>query len=240
MPVSTLLFQGALLAHLVSLSLPSQRPPGPPAYPFAVGERLEYEATVGMVPVGSASIVVSPMATEQGRQAFVFAASGEARPLGLRFGAELTSYVGVQAFNSLRFHRKLIQGSSVNDVQFEIVPDSSRYRQLGDSRDWVAPSNPLDELAFLYYLRTARLKPGASYSISRYFQTGYNPVQVRVVNRETRTLPGGRSAPVLDLEITSRGMMMTVAMTDDARRLPVELELPLPFGRVTLELTRVT
>jgi hypothetical protein len=31
---------------------------------------------------------------------------------------------------------------------------------------------------------------------------------------------------------------MNVTMTDDARRLPVELDLPLPFGRVTLELTR--
>jgi hypothetical protein len=29
---------------------------------------------------------------------------------------------------------------------------------------------------------------------------------------------------------------MSVKLTDDARRLPVEMELPLPFGRVTLEL----
>ena len=29
-------------------------------------------------------------------------------------------------------------------------------------------------------------------------------------------------------------------MTDDARRLPVELELPLPFGWVTLELAKVS
>jgi hypothetical protein len=119
MPVPMLLFQGALLAHLVAPPLSAS-----PAYPFAVGERLDYEATVGVVPVGSATIVVNPMATEQGHQAFVFAATGEARPLGLKFGAELTSYVGVEPFNSLRFHRKLIQGSSVNDVQFQIVPDS--------------------------------------------------------------------------------------------------------------------
>jgi len=137
MSVSRLLFPGALLAHLLT----PQFPPGssPPAYPFAVGERLEYAANVGMVPVGSATMVVNAMATEQGHQAFVFAANGEARPLGMRFGAELTSYVGVQPFNSLRFHRKLIQGSSINDAQFQIVPDSSRYRQIGDPRDWVAP-----------------------------------------------------------------------------------------------------
>lgn len=236
MPVSSLLFQGALLALLTSPSSPAAAP----SYPFAVGERLQYDATVGMVPVGSASIVVNPMATEQGRQVFVFAASGEARPLGLQFGAELTSYVGVQAFNSLRFHRKLIQGSTVNDVQFQIVPDSSRYRQIGDRRDWVAPSNPLDELAFLYYLRTARLQPGASYSISRYFQTGYNPVRVRVTGRETRTLPDGKSTPVLTLEVTSRGNLVTLALTDDARRLPVEIDLPLPFGRVTLQLSKTS
>ena len=229
MPILPLLLHGALLARLAA-----------PPYPFAVGERLEYEATVGMIPVGSATISVNPMALERGREAFVFSASGEARPMGLRFGAELTSYVGVQAFSSLRFHRKLIQGGSVNDAQFQIVPDSSRYRQIGDPRDWAAPPNPLDELAFLYYLRTARLKPGATYSIPRYFQTGYNPVQVRVTGRETRKLPDGRSAPVLTLEVTSRGNLVTIAMTDDARRLPVQIDLPLPFGRVTLELSKAS
>jgi Protein of unknown function (DUF3108) len=229
MPILPLLLHGALLARLVA-----------PPYPFAVGERLEYDASVGMIPVGSATISVNPMTRERGREAFVFSASGEARPMGLRFGAQLTSYVGVQAFSSLRFHRKLIQGSSVNDAQFQIVPDSSRYRQIGDPRDWAAPPNPLDELAFLYYLRTARLKPGATYSISRYFQTGYNPVQVRVTGRETRALPDGRSAPVLTLEITSRGNLVTIAMTDDARRLPVQIDLPLPFGRVTLELSKAS
>ena len=229
MPILPLLLHGALLARLVA-----------PPYPFAVGERLEYDASLGMIPVGSATISVNPMTQERGRQAFVFSASGEARPMGLKFGAELTSYVGVQAFSSLRFHRKLIQGGSVNDVQFQIVPDSSRYRQVGDPRDWAAPADPLDELAFLYYLRTARLKPGATYSISRYFQTGYNPVQVRVTGRETRTLPDGKSAPVLVLEITSRGNLVTVAMTDDVRRLPVEIDLPLPFGRVTLALSKAS
>ena len=229
MPILPLLLHGALLARLVA-----------PPYPFAVGERLEYDASLGMIPVGSATISVNPMTQERGRQAFVFSASGEARPMGLKFGAELTSYVGVQAFSSLRFHRKLIQGTSVNDVQFQIVPDSSRYRQIGDPRDWAAPPDPLDELAFLYYLRTARLKPGATYSISRYFQTGYNPVQVRVTGRETRALPDGKSVPVLTLEITSRGNVVTVALTDDARRLPVEIDLPLPFGRVTLALSKAS
>jgi hypothetical protein len=227
MPVSILLLHAALLARLTAAP-----------YPFAVGERLEYEARLGIIPVGTAMMSVNPMTRERGRQAFVFAATGEGRPLGLRMGAELTSWVGAEGFNSLRFHRRIIQGGSVDDAQFQIVPDSGRYREVGVPQDWLAPRNPLDELAFLYYLRTLPLKLGASYSIPRYFNTGYNPIQVRVVSRDTRTLPDGSTAPALTLEISSRGMLVSVTLTDDARRLPVELDLPLPFGRVTLELTR--
>ncbi len=227
MPLSILLAHAALLAHLAA------------PYPFAVGERLHYEAKLGIVPIGMATMSVNPMTQERGREAFVFAAVGEGRPLGLRVGGELTSYVGTRGFNSLRFHRRVFQGSSVDESQYQIIPDSSRYREDGVPRDWASPENPLDELAFLYYLRTVPLKVGATYQIPRYFKTGYNPVAVRVVSRDSRELPDGRTAPVLELEITSHSLLMNVTMTDDARRLPVQLELPLPFGRVTLELTRV-
>ncbi len=230
MPVVTLLAHAALLARLAAA----------PPYPFAVGETLQFNALLGMLPIGSATMKVNPMGRERGREAFVFAATGEGRPLGVRVGAALTSYVGTQGFNSLRFDRRVFQGSSVDEAQFQIVPDSSRYREVGVPRDWASPRDPLDELAFLYYLRTVPLKVGSTYQIPRYFKTGYNPVQVRVVSREVRQLPTGASVPVLQLEITSRSITMNVAMTDDAKRLPVEMQLPLPFGWVTLELASVS
>jgi hypothetical protein len=225
MLATTLLAHAALLARLTA------------PYPFAVGETLEYEAKLGVIPIGTARMTVNPMTRERGAEAFVFAATGAGRPMGIRVGADLTSYVGARGFNSLRFHRKLYQGSSVDESHFQIVPDSSRYREDGVPHDWAAPRDPLDELAFLYYLRTAPLKVGATYQIPRYFKTGYNPIQVRVLGRVAWELPGGRTVPAFNLEITSRNLLMNVTMTDDARRLPVELDLPLPFGRVTLELT---
>jgi hypothetical protein len=225
MPLAPLLVHAALLARLAT------------PYPFTVGETLQYTATIGMFPIGTARISVNPMTRERGREAFVFEATGEGRPMGLRVGAALTSYVGSQGFNSLRFHRRFFQGSRVEESQYQIIPDSSRYREDGNPQDWEAPRNPLDELAFLYYLRTVPLKVGATYEFPRYFKTGYNPIQVRVLGREVRAVPGGGTAPVLLLEVTSRSLRMSVGMTDDARRLPVEMELPLPFGRVTLELT---
>jgi hypothetical protein len=100
----------------------------------------------------------------------------------------------------------------------------------------VAPSDPLDELAFLYYLRSAPLAVGQSYSLERYFKTGYNPVQVSVTGRESVPMPGGGSTPCLAVRVTARGSTMQVWLTDDKRRLPAQLEIPLPFGSVLLSL----
>ena len=77
------------------------------------------------------------------------------------------------------------------------MPDSGRYRRRASPQDWVAPRDPLDELAYLYYLRTIPLEVGKSFTISRYFKTGYNPVQVRVVGRETGAAFDGRTVPCL-------------------------------------------
>jgi Protein of unknown function (DUF3108) len=225
-PASHLLAQAALLTQLAA----------PAPYPFAVGETLRYEAKLGYFPVGSASVSVKRMVKERGTQAFEFALAGEGGPPGWRVRYDLTSRVGTARFYSLRFHRRLEQAGKVDEHGYVIVPDSARYREEGVPGEWVAPSDPLDELAFLYYLRAAPLQVGHSYSLERYFKTGYNPVQVFVAGRQPVPVPGGGSAPCLAVQVTARGATMRVWFTDDQRRLPVQLEIPLPFGSVTLAL----
>ena len=70
----TLLAHAALLARLTA----------PVQYPFAVGEILEYEAKLGVIPIGTARMTVNPMTRERGAEAFVFAATGAGRPMGIR------------------------------------------------------------------------------------------------------------------------------------------------------------
>lgn len=225
MPATTLLVHAALLTRLAA------------PYPFAAGETLTYDATLGMFPVGTATATVGGPTRERGKDAFVFALTGEGGPPGIRVRYELTSWVESVRFASLRFHRKTVQGRRVDEERFEIVPDSNRFRKEGVAQDWAAPRDALDELAFLYYLRTMPLEVGKSYTIGRYFQTGYNPIQVRVAGRQQRRLYDGRTVPCLTLQVTSRGSTMGVLFTDDERRLPVAMDLPLPYGSVTLELT---
>jgi hypothetical protein len=234
MPVSVLIVRAALLARLAG---PAPAPVAP--YPYAVGETLSYDAKLGYFPIGSATASVG-RAREQGADAFVFAFAGAGGPPGVRVQYELTSWTRSTRFASLRFHRKMVQGNSVEEQRYQIVPDSSRYRLEGGGQDWVAPRDALDELAFMYYLRTVPLESGRTYTISRYFRTGYNPIMVRVVGRESVTLYDNSSVPCFVLDVTSRGTTMRVRLTDDARRLPVQLELPMNFGTVSLELSGVS
>jgi len=208
----------------------------PSPYPFAVGETLRYDAKLGYFPVGTASVSVSRMVQERGKEAFEFVMAGQGGPPGWRIRYDLTSRVAAARFQSLRFHRRLEQGGKVDEHGYEIVPDSARYREEGVPGDWVAPSDPLDELAFLYYLRSAPLEVGRTYSIARYFKTGYNPVTVSVTGREPIEMPGGKNISCLAVQVSARGATMRVWFTDDQRRLPTQLELPLPFGSVRLSL----
>jgi uncharacterized protein DUF3108 len=226
MPVIQLIAHAALLARLAA----------PAPYPFAVGETLRYDAKLGYFPVGTASVSVTRMVKERGAQAFEFTAAGQGGPPGWRVRYDMKSRVGAVDFHSLHFYRRLEQGGKVDEHGYVIVPDSARYREEGVAGDWVAPSDPLDELAFLYYLRSAPLKVGRTYRLERYFKTGYNPIEVSVTAREPVALPNGKNASCLAVNVTSRGTTMRVWFTDDASRLPAQMEIPLPFGSVTLTL----
>jgi len=179
---------------------------------------------------------VTRLVKERGAQAFEFTATGQGGPPGWRVQADLQSRVGTADFNSLRFHRRWEQAGKVDEHGYVIIPDSARYREEGVPGDWVAPPDPLDELAFLYYLRAAPLQVGRTYTLERYFKTGYNPITVSVTGRESIPMPNGGTASCLAVQVSSRGTTMRVWFTDDKRRLPAQLELPLPFGSVTLSL----
>jgi hypothetical protein len=230
------------LAMIAAVGLLWPAPPrdNQPPYPFRVGETLRYTASLGYLPIGEASLAVTGKARERGAETFVFSAAGAGGPPGLGVTYELTSWVGTEQFTSRRFHRRITQAGKVSDQRFIIIPDSGRVRQEGRPEVWGTTPEPLDELAFLYFLRTTPLEIGRSYAWSRYFHSGYNPIQVQVVGRETLSLPGGRQVPCLALRLTARKASTEVWLSDDARRLPVQLRGQLPFGQVTLRLAQMS
>lgn len=102
---------------------------------------------------------------------------------------------------------------------------------------------PLDELSFLYYIRTLPLKAGATYRMDRHFDASRNPVEIRVVGREWVRVPAGEFATIVvemkvpqDGHVSGNGVIR-LYLTDDAWRVPVRIESSVRvLGRVVFQL----
>jgi hypothetical protein len=77
----------------------------------------------------------------------------------------------------------------------------------------------------------------------RYFKKDKNPVVIEVVKRERMELPDGSKVqclvlhPVIDTKgLFSKRSDTRVWLTDDERRLPVQIRSKFPFGTITLRL----
>jgi hypothetical protein len=106
-----------------------------------------------------------------------------------------------------------------------------------------SPPDPLDDAAFFYFVRVTPLEVGKKYSYQRYFRKEKNPVTIEVVKREKMELPDGREVNCLVLHpvIDTKGMFSKRSdtrlwLTEDARRLPVQIRSKFPFGTITLRL----
>ncbi len=220
-------------AAAIALALPA----APAAYPFEVGETLRYEATLGGIPAGAATMSVARMDRDRGDEVFVFTAAGASKSAILTGSYTMTSWVGAERFTSRRFQRRSNFRGRTTSEAFRIVGDSLRYRLEGTGQEWVTPEEPLDELAMLYRIRSLPLAPGSTHALHGYFKAGWNPVQVRVLGRQQVRLADGTTVPTLALQVTAAGAMSEVWLSDDERRLPAQLRVPLPVGRVTLTLT---
>ncbi len=221
--------------------------PAPPAaatdYPFTVGETLTYSAKLGMLTLGSGTLEVAAMDTVRGREAFRFRFRLRGKAVFYSLDDVLESWVGTEDFSSLRFVQDFLENDRPKHRAFEIFPDSGFYRESGHDSTFATPDDPLDDAAFFYFVRITPLEVGRTYEYERYFKKNKNPVTIEVVKREKMELPDGREVPCLVLHpvIDTKGLFSKrsetrIWLTDDERRLPVQIRSKFPFGTITLRL----
>jgi hypothetical protein len=230
------------VALLLTL-LQSAPAPRPPDYPFAVGETLTYSAKLGMLTLGSGTLQVAAIDSLRGRETFRFRFRLTGRTLFYSLDDVLESWVSTESFESHRFVQDFNENDKPKHRTFEIYPDSGFFREVGRDTTYATPDNPLDDAAFFYFVRITPLEVGKTYTYDRYFRKDKNPVTIQVVKREKMELPDGTEVPCLVLHpvIDTKGMFSKRSdtrlwLTDDVRRLPVQIRSKFNFGTVTLRL----
>src|SRR5262249_7226695 len=96
-------------------------------------------------------------------------------------------------------------------------------------------ADPLDELSFIYYVRTLPLTSDTAERIVRHYDRARNPVEVRVVGRDTLRTGAGEFATIIvemrvrDARRYRGGGVIRLHLSDDSRRLPVRIESVMPI-----------
>lgn len=242
----------ALLLALVQASGPSVQSTSiapRSSYPFGVGEMFEYSAKSGFITLGTASMRVAKVDTIRGIPAFHFRYHIEGGNRLFRLNDVNESWTSVDRLVSLRFHQEMNQNNRHRVRRFEIFPDSGFYRQEGVAATQRTPAHPVDDAAIVYFLRAypQPLEEGKAYRFDNYFKAAKNPLIVRVHKRETMELPDGSKVPCLVLQpmIGDDGLFSNrsdarIWITDDARRIPVQIRSRLPWLTITLRLQQMT
>lgn len=210
------------------------------ARPFAPGEKLTYAVRVGPLGRGTAVAEIVGVDTVRGQQVYhsVFRINGSLLMFKVRDLYE--SWFDPNTLVSLRYHQNIDQGPYDRNRTFEIFA-GDKYLDA-NKQEFETVEKPLDDGAFLYFLRTIPLEVGKSYSWNRYFKPDRNPVRVTVVRRERIRVPAGEfDAIVLQPKIKAKGIFAETAnaevwIADDDSRMMLQMKTKLPFGSVQFQL----
>ncbi len=217
--------------------------PDPPrALGFEIGETLLYEAKFGFITLGSGMMNVAGVDTVRGQPALhtIFVLSGGG--MIYRLHDRMDSWIGIADFASRRFIQDFHEGGSYRRNVWDIYPDSGYYIEEGVDSIKETSADPLDDFAFFYFVRTVDLEVGQRYEYERYFRPDRNPVVLEVLERDTLDLPAGRFPSIVvhpiiqGRGILAEGKEARMWISDDDRRLVVQLKVKFSFATITLRL----
>jgi hypothetical protein len=239
-------FVSTLSAGLIASSpAMSQVAPLPEAatVPFEVGEALTYDVRFGALKIGTGHMRVLGLDTLRDQTAWHVRFSVSGGTFFYKVNDVYGSWMDVITLNSLRYVQDLNQGSRDRERTFEIFPERATYRETSrEGPERPSVSQPLDDGSFLFFLRTVPLEVGQSYRFDRYFRPDRNPVIIRVLRRERVRVPAGEFdaivvQPIIKTTgIFSEGGQAEIWLSDDEKRIMLQMKTRLSFGSLNLYL----
>lgn len=222
----------------------------PAAVPFGPGERAEYRVSLGIFGnVGHGSMEVVGTERVHGHQTYHLQFVLQGKVLVGSVDDLFESWLDVEQLFARRHHKRQHEITYNAEKAYDFFPDRMifQHRESGKTEP-LASSEPLDEVSFLYYVRTLDLQPGRTYTLNRYYKESGNPVTLKVLRREVMQGPEGGEVPVVVVQpiirtsgLFGEGGRAEVYFTDDHRRILVKMTSRVPvIGRLGLTLTGYT
>ena len=154
-----------------------------PALPFAVGETLEYVARAPHGLKGKATMWIEGPQSVRGVETMVLRFDFATKVGFVTISDRTTSWLDPRQLAVMRFDKREVRFLARHTEHVELEPASREWTEA-DGRAGTSPtSQPLDELSFIYWLRTVTLGPDESLTLERHFDPARNPTVLRSLGR---------------------------------------------------------
>jgi hypothetical protein len=216
--------------------------------PFGPGEHLVYQVKVGIFSVGDGHMSVHAVDTVRGNPTYRAVMGIEGSLMGLGVDDEYTTWFDLYTLQSWRYIRSVHQVNYTSFRHFEFYPDRGTWeREDNDEFGPLGSRIPLDDIAFVYYIRTLPLVVGETYTLDRYFKDEGNPVVIQVLRKDRKETEAGTFntivvKPLIKTDgLFGEGGDAELHFTDDDRRLLVYMRSNIPKfpGSLTLHLRSI-
>lgn len=207
-----------------------------PSEPRYANERLTYEVSVSRFgTIGHGSMTAGGPVVVRGTPTWALRFEFEARVGPVRVVNRTESWFDAAGGAALRFHKHEKHPLSTHDETVELFPATQRWEAADGTSGSSATSKPLDELSYIYVLRSLPLLVDSTYTLNRHFDDARNPTVIRVVGRETITTPAGSYGTLIvemhvkDARRYKGDGVLRFWLSDDGDRIPVRMESKMPM-----------
>jgi hypothetical protein len=207
-----------------------------------VGERLSYKVNATGIG-GRGTMSVDGPVDVRGAEAYHLRFDVKAG-VGPIKGKNVTeSWLDPERMAALRFRASERRPFSKHDERVELYPEERRW-EAENGKSGESPTDaPLDELSFIYFIRSLPLDADSAFTFNRYYDAQRNPTSVRVISRDSlSTAAGGFRTVLVEMRVRDPQHYqgegtLRFYLSDDACRIPVRIESAMPnVGLVTFSL----
>src|SRR5688500_16273036 len=203
--------------------------------PFFVGEKLTYDVTVNTGgKIGTGTMWVEGPVDVRGTSTYLLRFDSKVKIAVFSGVSRSSSWFDPVRRTSLRYLKHERNPLSHDDESVEMYPDEKKWTAIDGKGGASLGNMPLDELSFIYFIRTLPLTPGTTHRFDRHFDAARNPVVITVVRPEVIPTPLGELRTVL-VEMRVRDPkhykgdgLIRIHLTNDECRLPARIESTMP------------
>lgn len=205
-----------------------------PSLPFAIGEKLTYRVRVARLGnVGRGAMWIEGPVDVRGTPTWLLRFDFQAGRGPVKAVDRTSSWLDPERMAAYRYSKHEKHVLAQRDELVELFPAQKRW--TSGNENGVSPTDaPLDELSFMYFIRTLPLADEEIHRLTRHFDPTRSPTSIAVIRREEVTTPAGTFRTVLvemrvkDPRRYKGEGVIRINLSDDAARIPVRIESDVP------------